>query len=180
MPRAFSSRILARRVWAALLVACGGRGWLPGRRAEIAKKSDFGLMIMRVSPPFNFQQRSIARDLTEERQLNRALQKKIAVGHAANGDEKIEQDKEIAEPKARADHGRVHDRVAQRPLAKTSAVFGSSEALSGAGPSAAVASLSSGSSAMLTIYMQRKPKPIQTLVALWLDRLLAVHFQAQF
>ena len=57
----------------------------------------------------------------EERQSDRALQKKIAVGHASNGDEKIEQDKEIAEPKARADHGRVHDRVAQRPLAKTSA-----------------------------------------------------------
>jgi hypothetical protein len=39
----------------------------------------------------------------EERQSDRALQKKIAVGHAANGDEKVEQDKEIAEPQARAD-----------------------------------------------------------------------------
>jgi hypothetical protein len=39
----------------------------------------------------------------EERQSDRALQKKIAVGHATNGDEKIEQDKEIAEPQARPD-----------------------------------------------------------------------------
>jgi hypothetical protein len=44
MPRAFSSRIVARRVWAALLVACGGRGWLPGRRAEIATGARFDLL----------------------------------------------------------------------------------------------------------------------------------------
>jgi hypothetical protein len=39
---------------------------------------------------------------TEEWQLDRALQEKVAVGHAADGDEKVEEDKEIAKPQARA------------------------------------------------------------------------------
>jgi hypothetical protein len=51
---------------------------------------------------------------TEERQLYRALQEKIAVGYAAAGDEKIEKDKEIAEPQARAYTGGVNHCVAQR------------------------------------------------------------------
>jgi hypothetical protein len=50
----------------------------------------------------------------EKGQFYRTLQEKIAVGYAADGDEKIEQDKEIAEPEARADRGRVHHGVAQR------------------------------------------------------------------
>ncbi len=50
----------------------------------------------------------------EERQLDGALQEKIAMGDAANGDEKVEQDKEIAEPQSRADTGCINHGVAQR------------------------------------------------------------------
>ena len=50
----------------------------------------------------------------EERQLDGALQEKIAMGDAANSDEKVEQHKEIAEPQSPADTGGINHGVAQR------------------------------------------------------------------